>query len=144
MLEMQRFINVQTAAIHKADPKALVTVGIWNEKAGTDAFGYFNFFRAECLVAAGGADAFYTGPIAADIAAAVTNASRNPTPMTLGDLAGYKAKMLFWIIMGCHARATLALRITHKLLLAHAKSEVTWRLNVILAQQNSAWEARSP
>lgn len=54
MIAMQRFINIQSAAIHRTDPKALVTVGIWNERAGANAFGYFNFFSDECLVSAGG------------------------------------------------------------------------------------------
>jgi len=44
------------------------------------------------LIAEGGADAFYKGPIAVDIAAAVTNASRNATEMTLEDIAGYEPK----------------------------------------------------
>jgi gamma-glutamyltranspeptidase / glutathione hydrolase len=41
-------------------------------------------------VADGGADAFYTGPIAADIAAAVQNAPKNPAMLTVEDMAGYK------------------------------------------------------
>lgn len=43
-------------------------------------------------LAAEGADAFYTGAIAADIVATVTGAPRNPGDMTLADLAGYAAK----------------------------------------------------
>jgi gamma-glutamyltranspeptidase / glutathione hydrolase len=39
-----------------------------------------------------GPDAFYRGAIADEIASAVTNAPRNPTPMTRTDLAGYAAK----------------------------------------------------
>ena len=42
-------------------------------------------------VAAYGAEAFYTGPIAADIAAAVTSSAVRPGAMTIADLAGYKA-----------------------------------------------------
>lgn len=42
-------------------------------------------------VADGGADAFYTGDIAADIAAAVQNAPRNPAMLTVEDMAAYKA-----------------------------------------------------
>ena len=53
MSDIQRFINLQISAIHRADPKALVTVGIWNEQAGTDEFGYFNYFKDECLIQAG-------------------------------------------------------------------------------------------
>lgn len=45
-------------------------------------------------IAAGGADAFYTGAIAATIVAAVRNHPRNPGQMTLDDLAGYRAREL--------------------------------------------------
>jgi gamma-glutamyltranspeptidase/glutathione hydrolase len=43
-------------------------------------------------VAAGGADAFYHGEIAADIAAAVGAAARNPGALTAADLADYEAR----------------------------------------------------
>jgi gamma-glutamyltranspeptidase/glutathione hydrolase len=43
-------------------------------------------------VAEGGADAFYAGAIAAEIAATVQTAARHPTVMSLADLAGYRAK----------------------------------------------------
>jgi len=43
-------------------------------------------------IAEGGADAFYQGAIAAEIAATVQTAPRHPTDMTLADLAGYRAK----------------------------------------------------
>ncbi len=43
-------------------------------------------------IAANGTDAFYKGPTAAAIVAAVTTAPTNPAAMTLGDLAGYAAK----------------------------------------------------
>jgi gamma-glutamyltranspeptidase/glutathione hydrolase len=43
-------------------------------------------------IAAGGADAFYSGRIAVDVAAAVTGAPVNPGDLTLADLAGYRAK----------------------------------------------------
>ncbi len=39
-----------------------------------------------------GADGFYVGPNAQAIATAVSTSARNPAPMTIGDLAGYKAK----------------------------------------------------
>jgi gamma-glutamyltranspeptidase/glutathione hydrolase len=42
-------------------------------------------------VATGGPDAFYTGPVAADIVAAVTQAKPRAGGMTLADLAGYRA-----------------------------------------------------
>lgn len=43
-------------------------------------------------VAEGGADAFYTGAVAADIADAVSTAPQQPSPMTPSDLAAYRAK----------------------------------------------------
>ena len=43
-------------------------------------------------LAAQGADSFYVGPQAAKIVAAVNNAARNPSRMTVGDLASYEAK----------------------------------------------------
>jgi gamma-glutamyltranspeptidase / glutathione hydrolase len=44
------------------------------------------------LVAEGGADAFYTGPIAGDIVAALRAAPGSPGDLTASDLAGYAAK----------------------------------------------------
>jgi len=44
------------------------------------------------IVAERGADAFYTGPIAESIAAAVGGAPRNPGALTVADLAAYEAK----------------------------------------------------
>ncbi len=44
-------------------------------------------------VAAGGADAFYTGAIARDIVAAVRGAADNPGLLSEADLAGYEAKI---------------------------------------------------
>jgi gamma-glutamyltranspeptidase/glutathione hydrolase len=43
-------------------------------------------------VAEGGADAFYTGPIAERLVAAAQGAHRHPSPMTLADLGAYTAK----------------------------------------------------
>jgi gamma-glutamyltranspeptidase/glutathione hydrolase len=43
-------------------------------------------------IASGGADAFYRGPIAADIVAAVRSHPTNPGRLTDADLAGYQAK----------------------------------------------------
>ena len=43
-------------------------------------------------VAAGGADAFYSGPIADDIAAAVRGAAHFPGALTTADIAGYRAR----------------------------------------------------
>jgi len=42
-------------------------------------------------IVAGGAEAFYRGDIARDIAAKIRKATRNPATMTLGDIAGYRA-----------------------------------------------------
>ncbi|MGH6961792.1 MAG: gamma-glutamyltransferase [Dongiaceae bacterium] len=44
------------------------------------------------IIAAGGADAFYGGPIAADIAAAVQTAAPRAGRLTVEDLAAYRAK----------------------------------------------------
>jgi len=60
MQQLQVFINKQAAAIHRADPKALVTVGAWSEHSLTDAFspyngqGFRSYYKDECLVGAGG------------------------------------------------------------------------------------------
>lgn len=43
-------------------------------------------------IAAEGPEAFYSGPNAEALAATVTNAPKNPVPMTLADIAAYKAK----------------------------------------------------
>ena len=51
---LQRFANKLASAIKKADPKALVTIGSWSERASTNNFGYFNFWSDECLQKAGG------------------------------------------------------------------------------------------
>ncbi len=42
-------------------------------------------------LAGDGAEAFYSGPIAAEIADTVTNAARNPAKMSVADIAGYRA-----------------------------------------------------
>ena len=49
------------------------------------------FARVLRAIAAQGADAFYTGEIAADIVRTVTTATNNPADMTLEDLKTYKA-----------------------------------------------------
>lgn len=53
-----------------------------------------NFELADTLelIAVFGADAFYTGPIAEDIARATRTATQNPGGMVASDLAAYKAK----------------------------------------------------
>lgn len=59
MRELLRFFNLQAAAIKKADPKSLVTVGSWSQFASTDVpvesgKHFFNYYKDSCLVAAGG------------------------------------------------------------------------------------------
>lgn len=49
-----RFVNWQADAIHRADPGALVSVGVWNPIANTDAFGFHDLYKDSCLTAAGG------------------------------------------------------------------------------------------
>jgi hypothetical protein len=49
MKDLQRFVAVQTAAIHAADPEALVTVGSWNAVANTDTDGHRNYWSDACL-----------------------------------------------------------------------------------------------
>ncbi len=49
------------------------------------------FAKALRLIAAKGADAFYTGEIAEDIVRAVTTAPRSPGDLTAADLANYRA-----------------------------------------------------
>jgi gamma-glutamyltranspeptidase/glutathione hydrolase len=49
------------------------------------------FARTLRTIAAQGAAAFYRGPIAADIASAVSQAWRHPAPMAASDLAAYRA-----------------------------------------------------
>jgi gamma-glutamyltranspeptidase/glutathione hydrolase len=51
------------------------------------------FAAALKRIAAEGTRAFYEGPIARDIVAAVANAPDNPGDLTLADLAGYQAKV---------------------------------------------------
>jgi len=55
MYRILRFINKQTGAIKRTDPKALVTVGCSSEQSGTDAFpNTYNYYKDTCLVQAGG------------------------------------------------------------------------------------------
>ncbi|HCX14135.1 MAG TPA: gamma-glutamyltransferase [Rhodospirillaceae bacterium] len=50
------------------------------------------FARTLQVLAEKGSDAFYEGPIAADIIRTVVSATNNPSDMTLEDMAGYKSK----------------------------------------------------
>ena len=59
MEQLLRFHNRQAAAIHAADPKALVTIGSWSEFASTNQVlesgrKFFNYYNDSCLVKAGG------------------------------------------------------------------------------------------
>merc|ERR1711871_844719 len=59
MENILHFINWHAVAIHRADPKVIVTSGTWNERSSTDAIiqgnsEYFNYYKDECLVKAGG------------------------------------------------------------------------------------------
>ena len=59
MKNLLRFFNFHAAAIKRSDPKALVTVGSWSQFASTDSKvtdgkSFFNYYKDECLVAAGG------------------------------------------------------------------------------------------
>jgi len=49
-----RFIGLQAAAIHAADPRALVTIGAWSEASISSTSGGrgFNYYTEECLAAA--------------------------------------------------------------------------------------------
>lgn len=49
MKYLQRFVAVQAAAIHAADPGALVTVGSWNAVANSDVDGHRNYWSDTCL-----------------------------------------------------------------------------------------------
>ena len=44
MENLLRLINRETAAIKLADPKVVVTLGSWNERAQTNQFGYRNYY----------------------------------------------------------------------------------------------------
>jgi len=60
MKQLLFFINKQAAAIHRADPKALVTVGSWAQWVLSDALqpyqskGFRNYYKDSCLTGAGG------------------------------------------------------------------------------------------
>jgi mannan endo-1,4-beta-mannosidase len=54
MKNILQFINLQADAIKRAVPSALVTVGSWSERAITDNYGYTNYYKDSCLIAAGG------------------------------------------------------------------------------------------
>jgi len=59
MKQLLFFINKQSAAIHRADPKALVTVGSWAQWVLSDALqpyqskGFTNYYKNNCLTGAG-------------------------------------------------------------------------------------------
>ncbi len=54
MLEIQRFVNLCSGAIHRTDPDAKVTNGCWSFDAQTDELGLKNYYTDAELIAAGG------------------------------------------------------------------------------------------
>jgi len=55
MQTFQRFVNRQSAAIKRADHKALVSVGSWSEHGQNNVFpNGFNYYTQQCLELAGG------------------------------------------------------------------------------------------
>lgn len=54
MAYVQQFINKTAAAIHNHSSEALVSNGSWSVKATTDVEDYFNYYRDDRLIAAGG------------------------------------------------------------------------------------------
>jgi len=61
MRDILRFHNLHAAAIHGADPKALVMTSAWSEFSFTDSVlangrQFFNYYKDACLVQAGGAE----------------------------------------------------------------------------------------
>jgi hypothetical protein len=50
MENIQRFINLQLAAIKRTDPKVLTTLGSWSERAQTDEYGYRNYYTDEFVL----------------------------------------------------------------------------------------------
>ncbi|XP_064617065.1 mannan endo-1,4-beta-mannosidase-like [Liolophura sinensis] len=53
MQQIQKFVNWQADAIHREDPKSLVTVGVINQWFITDQFYAKNFYTDHCLKLAG-------------------------------------------------------------------------------------------
>ncbi len=54
MKYVQQFVNLVAGAIHRTEPTALVSTGAWSFRALTDQGGYFNYYRDDRLIAAGG------------------------------------------------------------------------------------------
>lgn len=54
MSDIQRFINLCAGAIHRTDPKVLVTNGSWSFKASADVDGNKNYYTDARLIEAGG------------------------------------------------------------------------------------------
>lgn len=54
MAYVQQFVNKTAAAIHDHTIEALVSNGSWSVKATTDVENYFNYYRDDRLIAAGG------------------------------------------------------------------------------------------
>ncbi|SLN25426.1 Gamma-glutamyltranspeptidase precursor [Oceanibacterium hippocampi] len=86
LLSIDRFLPLQPAAgayFYEPDGTAKAVGTLLRNPALADTLRQ---------IAEGGADAFYTGPIAADIVDAVRNAASNPGALSVADLAGYVAK----------------------------------------------------
>jgi hypothetical protein len=53
-IHVQRFVNMTAGAIHRTDPDAKVSNGSWNIRVLTDIGSFFNYYRDDRLIAAGG------------------------------------------------------------------------------------------
>ncbi len=54
MHSIQKFINRCAGAIHRTLPQALVSNGAWTIQSATDSAGFYNYYRDDRLIAAGG------------------------------------------------------------------------------------------
>jgi len=54
MAHVQAFVNRVAGAVHRRAPQAMVSTGVWNMRAMTDVDGFFNYYRDDRLIAAGG------------------------------------------------------------------------------------------
>ena len=54
MHSIQRFVNRCAGAIHRVIPEAMVSNGAWTLRSASDSSGFFNYYRDDRLIAAGG------------------------------------------------------------------------------------------
>ena len=54
MTTVQRFTNLCAGAIRRAEPSALISTGAWTVMTASDQAGFFNYYRDDRLIAAGG------------------------------------------------------------------------------------------